>query len=75
MGDGLEWDKKRNLMSLWKGLMSLCLIAFVCHVFFLFGCFYWFVCFAFILQGCSPRISLLPSLQTFVSFIDPTALF
>lgn len=68
---GLIGIRTRNLMSLWRGLMSLCMvwlnclfaILFVCR----FGCFYWGArvsqnvcrCVCFYFWGlCSPRVSL-----------------
>lgn len=66
--------RTRNLMSLWRGLMSLCMIwlnclfcNFVCLFVCRFGCFYWGVCayqnvcrcVCFYSWGlCSPRVSL-----------------
>lgn len=65
---GLNGIKKRNLMSLWKGLMSLfmvwlnCLFA-ILFLFFLFGCFIgvcvrmFAVVFAFIFEDCVLPVS------------------
>ena len=69
-----QWDwmgfKKRNLMSLWKGLMSLCMVWLNCLfaiLFFFVWLFYWGVCqnvcccICFYSWGlCSPCISLSP---------------
>lgn len=58
MGDGLNWlrpvglngIKKRNLMSLWKGLMSLCMVWLNCSFAILF-----FVFCLTVLLGCVPE--------------------
>lgn len=47
---GLNWGEKRNLMSLWKGLMSLCMV-WLTWLFAVF-CFYFFVFFICFLGVC-----------------------